>query len=93
MLENLVKWPSKRWQVAKIRPSDCCRKNIATSGWDIWQDFGMFGSYLGNVVSCTSRSIRISKRALGICWRDNQILPGCRSTNFLREAFRNDEQT
>ncbi len=46
---TFAKWPSKRWHVAKIRPSDCCRKHIATSGWDIWYDFGMYESYLGNV--------------------------------------------
>ena len=40
---------SKGGQIAKIRPSDGCRRSTATPGWAMWYDFEEFGVYLGKV--------------------------------------------
>jgi hypothetical protein len=49
MARQMTEWPSKRGPIAKIRPSDDCRKNSVFQAVDQWYDFQEFGYHLGNV--------------------------------------------
>ena len=49
MAENLVKWPSGRGPISKIRPSDGCGRDTVPLAVVRWYDFHGFGCHLGNV--------------------------------------------
>ncbi len=49
MAEYLVKWPSGREPVSKIRPSDGCGRDAVPLAVERWYNFHEFGCHLGNV--------------------------------------------
>ena len=49
MAEYLVKWPSGREPVSKIRPSDGCGRDAVPLAVEGWYNFHEFGCHLGNV--------------------------------------------
>ena len=49
MAENLAKWPSKRWPIAKIMPSGGCKGDTVPLAVGRWYNFHEFGCRRGNV--------------------------------------------
>ncbi len=58
MAGNLVKWPSKRGPISKIRPSDGCGRDAVPLAVKWWYNFREFGCHLGNVDSDGQAAIR-----------------------------------
>ena len=49
MARETTKWPSTRWPITKIMPSDGCNGNRVPLEMGPWYDFREFGCHLGNV--------------------------------------------
>ena len=48
MARNTTEWPSTRWPIHKIMPSDVCKGNRGTLEMGPRYDFHEFGCHLGN---------------------------------------------
>ncbi len=49
MARKMTEWPSKRWPIAKIMPSDGCKWDTVPLAVGRWYNFHEFGCHLGNV--------------------------------------------